>query len=87
MLTVPSSLTQLQARDCLAHWLAHMPAAPAAVQLDAADLMLFDSAALAAVLALRRAALARGQALQVLNIPPRLAELSHLYGVDELLST
>jgi phospholipid transport system transporter-binding protein len=86
MLTVPSSLTQAQAGDCLAHWLAHMPAAPAAVQLDAAGLTRFDSAALAAVLALRRAALTRGQSLHVVNIPPRLAELSHLYGVDELLS-
>ena len=26
------------------------------------------------------------EVLEVVNIPPRLAELSHLYGVDELLS-
>lgn len=86
MLTVPARLMQEQAGDCLASWLAQMPAAPAAVRLDVAGLTQFDSAALAAVLALRRATLSRGQVLEVVNIPPRLAELSHLYGVDELLS-
>lgn len=86
MLTVPARLTQVQAGDCLANWLAQMPGAPAAVRLDVAGLTQFDSAALAAVLALRRATLSRGQVLEVVNIPPRLAELSHLYGVDELLS-
>lgn len=86
MLTVPVRLTQVQAGDCLASWLAQLPAAPAPVQLDATGLTHFDSAALAALLALRRAVLSREQVLEVVNIPPRLAELSHLYGVDELLS-
>ncbi|MBY0465822.1 MAG: STAS domain-containing protein [Burkholderiales bacterium] len=86
MLTVPARLTQAQAGGCLTQWLGQLPPVPTAVRLDATGLTQFDSAALAAVLALRRAVLARGQRLEVVNMPPRLAELSHLYGVDELLS-
>ena len=86
MLTLPARLTHTQAGECLTQWLAQLPPAPTAVRLDATGLTQFDSAALAAMLALRRAALARGQVLEVVNMPPGLAELSHLYGVDELLS-
>ena len=85
VLSVPAILLQEQAKDSLAQWLGNLPPAPEPVRLDAIDLVKFDSSALASLLALRRAVLARGQVLELTNLPPRLIELSKLYGVDELL--
>lgn len=85
VLSVPAILLQEQAKDCLEQWLGNLPPAPEPVRLDAMDLVKFDSSALASLLALRRAVLARGQVLELTNLPPRLIELSKLYGVDELL--
>ena len=42
-------------------------------------------AALAVLLQCRRAALARASRLQLLNLPPALASLAQLYGVQALL--
>ena len=85
VLSLPPILLQEQAKDCLAQWLASLPPAPEPVRLDGRALVKFDSSALATLLALRRAVLARGQVLELTQLPPRLIELSKLYGVDELL--
>lgn len=55
------------------------------VALDASALQVFDSSAVAVLLALRRNLLSQGKRLQVLQRPQRLNDLVTLYGVDELL--
>ena len=55
------------------------------VVLDASTVQRFDSAGLALLLACRRAAQARGQALQVQAWPPGLQALARVYGVLGLL--
>jgi len=59
---------------------------PAVWPLDAAALRHFDSSALAALLAVARLLQARGDRLQVQQMPLRLHELAALYGVSELLA-
>lgn len=56
-------------------------------QIDAAALEVFDSAALAALLAVARLAHRSGARLQVQSMPRRLQDLAALYGVSELLPT
>jgi phospholipid transport system transporter-binding protein len=53
--------------------------------IDAAALSSFDSAAIAALLELRRQARAAGRTLQVHAAPAPMVELAGLYGVAELL--
>ncbi|MDO9135655.1 lipid asymmetry maintenance protein MlaB [Hydrogenophaga sp.] len=53
--------------------------------LDAQALRVFDSSAVAVLLELRRATLARGKALRLVHLPTRLQQLVTLYGVSELL--
>ena len=55
------------------------------VALDASALQVFDSSAVAVLLALRRNLMSQGKRLQVLQRPQRLNDLVTLYGVDELL--
>ena len=57
----------------------------AVVALDASALQVFDSSAVAVLLALRRNLISKGKNLQVLQRPQRLNDLVTLYGVDELL--
>lgn len=54
--------------------------------IDLAELTAVDSAAVAVLLAWRRAALARSQLLAFHNIPPALASIAELYGVAEILA-
>ena len=87
MLVLPAELTLAQASDCLARLQAQVAAQPGpAVQLDASALVRFDSAALAVLLACRRTGLAAGKSLVVQGLPPKLAQLAGLYGVEALLS-
>ena len=53
--------------------------------IDAGALQTFDSAAIAALLELRRQAKAAGRTLQVHGAPAPMVELAGLYGVAELL--
>jgi phospholipid transport system transporter-binding protein len=86
MLMIPTQLTHAKAQACLSDWLTRVPVGRGAVvTLNAADLQHFDSSALAALLALRREVLARGQQLVLEQVPFRLSELAVLYGVGELL--
>jgi phospholipid transport system transporter-binding protein len=79
-----TALTHESAKAALAAGLARIAAGDTAV--DCAALAQFDSSALAVLLAWQRAAHARGAALDILNLPPKLASLAHAYGVDALLS-
>ncbi|VWM16620.1 STAS domain-containing protein [Burkholderia lata] len=78
-----SSLTVASAKSTLADGLARIGAGATAV--DCAALTQFDSSALAVLLAWQRAAKARGTALDILNLPPKLASLARAYGVDALI--
>jgi phospholipid transport system transporter-binding protein len=61
--------------------------AAGAIEVDCAALAQFDSTALAVLLGWRRAAAARGQRLQVLNLPAQLASLASAYGIATLIAT
>jgi phospholipid transport system transporter-binding protein len=86
VLVLPAELTQAQANACLRMLVQGLKASrqsPAVA--DASALERFDSSALAVLLECRREALAQGRAFTVTGMPPRLAELAGLYGVEELL--
>nr|WP_249177714.1 STAS domain-containing protein [Burkholderia cenocepacia] len=76
-------MTVASAKSALADGLARIDAGTTAV--DCAALTQFDSSALAVLLAWQRAAKARGTALDILNLPPKLASLARAYGVDALI--
>ncbi|MDF3082274.1 STAS domain-containing protein [Burkholderia sola] len=78
-----ASLTVASAKTALADGLARIGAG--ATTVDCAALAQFDSSALAVLLAWQRAAKARGAALGILNLPPKLASLARAYGVDALI--
>ncbi|WP_296660023.1 lipid asymmetry maintenance protein MlaB [Paraburkholderia sp.] len=78
------NLTHASANSVLSAGLARIAAGATAV--DCAQLSQFDSSALAVLIAWQRAARARGAALDVLNLPPKLASLAQAYGVDPLLN-
>lgn len=86
MLKLPVQLTHADATRCVSAWLSQLPMGTGAVQVHAGELERFDSSALAALLALRRTLLERGQSLELVATPPRLKELASLYGVQELLA-
>ncbi|RDU95523.1 STAS domain-containing protein [Trinickia dinghuensis] len=79
-----ATLTHASAKSALAAGLARIEAGAAAV--DCAQLAQFDSSALAVLLAWRRAAEARGKALDILNVPDGLASLAQVYGIDALFA-
>lgn len=85
MLKLPALLTQGTASTCLRELSAALPNQAAAVVVDASALIKFDSAALAVLLSLRRAALGLGKSFAVSELPQRMADLARLYGIAELL--
>jgi len=54
-------------------------------RIDAAPVAHLDTSALAVLLECARMAAAGGRRLEITGVPPRLAELAKLYGVEELL--
>ncbi len=79
----PTVLTQAEAGDVVR---AGMQALASGVtEIDLSGLQRFDSTAVAALLAWRRAAAARGVSLQIAGIPAGLDSLAQLYGVSHLL--
>lgn len=60
-------------------------AAGAEVQVSAAELQQFDSAALSVLLSAARLCASEGVQLRVQQVPPKLQELARVYGVSELL--
>lgn len=86
MLHLPAELTHAQARACLQSLQAQVSdCAQARVDIDASALEVFDSSALAVLLALRRCALAQQKSLQVHGLPAGLKSIAALYGVQALL--
>ena len=86
VLRLPAVLMHPEAAVCRMQLVQAMAATQdRVVLLDASELQQFDSSALAVLLACRRLALERGQALQVVGLSTRLQALARLYGVHELL--
>ncbi len=86
LLKLPKTLLHAQADECLSKWLTQLPQAEKRrVQVDASELLDFDSSALAVLLALRQSVAAQGGSLKVSGMSPRLHQLAHLYGVLDLL--
>ena len=79
-----ATLTHASATAALAAGCARIGSGATAV--DCSELTQFDSSALAVLLAWRREAQARGRALDILNVPPGLASLAQVYGVDTLFA-
>jgi len=59
---------------------------PGSLVVDASALRVFDSSALAVLLAARREALAAGKEFSVRDLPARLQQLARLYGVGTLIT-
>ena len=86
MLVLPAELTHRQASDALRMLLQALKAQrEPQVVVDAGALTTFDSSALAVLLECRRTALFDGRGFMVKALPPALASLAGLYGVQELL--
>jgi len=86
MLTLPATLTQSQANDCLEQLTRDVQQeAEQQVVIDAAPLSSFDSSALAVLLAVRRECARAGKRFAVQGLPERLRDLAALYGIEALL--
>ena len=85
MLTLPATLTHDLVAGLALRLKALVAEQPAQVVADASALQVFDSSALALLLACRREALAVGKAFSVHALPQRLRQLAGLYGVAELI--
>jgi phospholipid transport system transporter-binding protein len=84
MFQLPPSLTFDNANAVLEEGMRAIAAGQA--EFDFSPLTTLDSAAVAILLAWRRAAAVRGSALQFQNLPGNLQSLGQLYGVADLLS-
>ena len=86
VLALPAELTHRQASAVLGPVLQGLRADQASHWvIDAGALRVFDSAALAVLLECRREALAIHKILSIKDLPPALAGMAALYGVDSLL--
>lgn len=86
MLVLPAELTHKRASVTLRMLLQALQAErEPLVVVDAAALTSFDSSALAVLLECRRTALTERRGFMVKALPPALASLAGLYGVQELL--
>lgn len=79
----PTHLTMADAEAALSQGLGAIAAGDA--EIDLQSLQHFDSSAVAVVLAWQRAAHQSGKTLSLVHLPPGLASLAKLYGVDQLL--
>jgi phospholipid transport system transporter-binding protein len=85
VLTLPDTLTQVHAQNCLAQLTDGLRVESEKVVVDATPLRSFDSAALAVLLELRRECARLGKHFAVQGMPQRLRELASLYGIEGLL--
>lgn len=86
MLVLPTELTHRQASVTLRMLLQALKAERGPqVVVDAGALATFDSSALAVLLECRRAAVFDRKGFAVKSLPPALASLAGLYGVQELM--
>jgi phospholipid transport system transporter-binding protein len=84
MLVLPAILTHELAAEFTLGLKKLVEAEPTSVVTDASALKVFDSSALAVLLACRREAIAAGKPFSVSGLPSRLQQLSRLYGVADL---
>ena len=87
MLLLPTTLTSREARVTLRMLKQALQSegSEGPVIVEAGSLQSLDSAALAVLLEVERLAGAWGRAFVVQGVPPKLAALAKLYGVDALL--
>ncbi len=86
MLLLPTTLTLREARDTQRMLAQGQQSEPAGgVVISASGLMQFDTSALAVLLECQRSAQAFGRGFELRDVPPKLAALAKLYGVDGLL--
>jgi phospholipid transport system transporter-binding protein len=86
MLLLPATVTLAEAGDTLRLLVNAVSGDPGvAVTIDASGLARFDTSLLAVLLECRRIAQAANRAFAVRQVPPKLAALAALYGVDALL--
>jgi phospholipid transport system transporter-binding protein len=86
MTALPSSLTLKDAQAVLESLRGSFAADGGEVwRIDAAPVTQLDTSALAVLLECLRMALAGKRKLEIVNPPPRMTDLAHLYGVDGLL--
>jgi len=87
MLLLPATLTSREARVTLRMLKQALQSegSEGPVVVDAGSLQTLDSAALAVLLEVDRLAAAWGRRFVVRGVPPKLAALAKLYGVDGLL--
>ena len=87
MLLLPATLTSREARVTLRMLKQALQSegSEGPVVVEAGSLQALDSAALAVLLEVERLAVAWGRAFVVRGVPPKLAALAKLYGVDVLL--
>lgn len=81
----PTSLTMQDAEASLPAGLDAI--AGGSAEIDLSRLERFDSAAMAALLAWRRAAASAGVSLRITGAPAGVQSLANLYGVPELLQS
>lgn len=81
----PTSITMADAGQALRDGLAAIT--QGATLIDLSSLSRFDSSAVSAVLAWRRAANARGTPLQVAGVPDGLRSLAQLYGLQDFIGS
>lgn len=88
MLTLPATVTIVEARDTLSR-LAQAAAAESGAELtlDLSALARFDTSALAVLLECKRIAHARGKRFVLTRAPERLVDLARLYGIGPLLTS
>lgn len=85
-LQLPQELTYRQARECLMRMRPLVLGTKGQrVLIDASGVQVFDSSALAVLLALRRAALEVQKQLSVWGLPAGLQSMAALYGIQDLL--
>ena len=86
MTALPASLTLRDAQAVLATLRDAFAAASGDTwRIDAAPVTQLDTSALAVLLECSRIAAAGKRKLQIVNPPPRMSDLAHLYGVDVML--
>ncbi len=87
MLLLPATLTSREARVTLRMLKQTLQSegSEGPVVVEAGSLQVLDSSALAVLLEVERLAVAWGRAFVVRGVPPKLAALAKLYGVDVLL--
>jgi phospholipid transport system transporter-binding protein len=79
----PTSITMADAGQALREGLASI--AQGATLIDLSSLTRFDSSAVSAVLAWKRAGSALGRPVQIAGMPEGLLSLAQLYGLHEIM--